>query len=253
MVLTPLLDELMDRTRARTRGRPGLLTWSPLYSSAAVWFDGADGGTITDAGGGKVSQWDDKSGNGRHATQGVDANRPLTGVASVNGENVMEFGGAAWFDFDLDWLDLDGNHYCFVVTENDNNVNIYGAATPGQGDQSLHVGFNGGKFRINRWGNDTGPAFQPEFSDKDWNQLEFSWPVGSQATTWQNGTPSPLTGPNKSVLSTQAGGGRLCNVVNQGIYDGRIAEFVLLNYIPADALKIQFRDYFTAKWGAMPV
>lgn len=51
--------------------------WTPLElgTTLVAWWDASDSSTITTATGG-VSQWDDKSGNGHHATQGTSGNRP---------------------------------------------------------------------------------------------------------------------------------------------------------------------------------
>jgi len=56
-----------------------------------AWFDAADTATITDAGSGAVSQWDDKSGNGQHLVQATGSRRPTTGVESQNGHNTISF------------------------------------------------------------------------------------------------------------------------------------------------------------------
>ena len=48
--------------------------WSPSQLSSTVWLDAADPDTITMATG--ISQWDDKSGNGNHFTQGNSALQP---------------------------------------------------------------------------------------------------------------------------------------------------------------------------------
>ncbi|MEX1115054.1 MAG: InlB B-repeat-containing protein [Akkermansiaceae bacterium] len=54
--------------------------WTPALISARAWYDAADANSITIISG-KVSQWNDKSANNRHATQTTAANRP-TYVAS---------------------------------------------------------------------------------------------------------------------------------------------------------------------------
>jgi hypothetical protein len=58
-----------------------------------AWYDAADAATITDAGGGAVSQWDDKSGNARHVTQSTGTARPTTGSLTQNSLNVLSFDG----------------------------------------------------------------------------------------------------------------------------------------------------------------
>ena len=49
--------------------------WTPEYRDTAFWFDGLDGGTVTTVSG-AVSEFVDKSGNGRHAAQSDPAKRP---------------------------------------------------------------------------------------------------------------------------------------------------------------------------------
>jgi hypothetical protein len=52
--------------------------WEPTEITTALWLDASDPTTIT-AVAGAVSQWNDKSGNLRHATQGTLAARPIIG------------------------------------------------------------------------------------------------------------------------------------------------------------------------------
>jgi hypothetical protein len=58
-----------------------------------LWLDASNAGSITEAGG-AVSQWDDLSGVGNHATQGTGANQPTTGTRTQNGLNVIDFDGS---------------------------------------------------------------------------------------------------------------------------------------------------------------
>jgi hypothetical protein len=54
------------------------------------WWDASDNATITTVSG-VVSQWDDKSTNARHLTQGTAANRP--GISTLNGVQCLTFNG----------------------------------------------------------------------------------------------------------------------------------------------------------------
>ena len=47
---------------------PSAAAWTPASVSSDLWYDADDAATIT-ASGGLVNQWNDKSGNARHATQ----------------------------------------------------------------------------------------------------------------------------------------------------------------------------------------
>ena len=51
--------------------------WTPLnLATLELWLDALDPATITDSGGGSVSAWADKSGNGNDLTQGSGTKRP---------------------------------------------------------------------------------------------------------------------------------------------------------------------------------
>lgn len=57
-----------------------------------LWYDAADAASITSAAN-KVSQWNDKSSNSRHATQATGAAQPSTGTLTLNSKNVIDFNG----------------------------------------------------------------------------------------------------------------------------------------------------------------
>jgi hypothetical protein len=69
-------------------------------SGLAVWYDAADASTFTYGTGDAVAQWDDKSGNGRHAVQTTANNRP-TRSGSQNGRPTVAFAGTPnqWLTF----------------------------------------------------------------------------------------------------------------------------------------------------------
>lgn len=66
-----------------------------------LWLDASDTDSITHAAN-AVSQWDDKSGQGNHATQGTGSAQPTTG-SSVNSLNAIDFDGST------DWMNLPDN------------------------------------------------------------------------------------------------------------------------------------------------
>jgi hypothetical protein len=69
--------------------------WTPANITTQLWLDASDSGTVTTVSS-KVSQWDDKSGNSRNATQSTDANRPTYTTAELNGLNVVTFTDATF-------------------------------------------------------------------------------------------------------------------------------------------------------------
>jgi len=66
--------------------------WTPADIDTALWLDAADASTITESGG-LVSQWDDKSGNGRNASQGASELRPAYLPTGFNGKPTLETNG----------------------------------------------------------------------------------------------------------------------------------------------------------------
>ncbi len=73
---------------ARLQGR----LWTPAQVLPALWLDADDAGTIT-LNGSNVSQWRDKSGKGRNASQGTAANQPAYVTGSYNGKPTVRSDG----------------------------------------------------------------------------------------------------------------------------------------------------------------
>jgi hypothetical protein len=104
-----------------------------LLLGPALWLDASDTATITESGG-AVSQWDDKSGNGRNVTQGTGAAQPTTNLNSINGKNVLRFDGGDVMSGSMA-IDV-GTVTVFVVARETSNVNFAGffVLAPSSGD-----------------------------------------------------------------------------------------------------------------------
>lgn len=84
--------------------RAALTTWvSPAqFTGLQLWLDASDASSLYDAtsGGslvaadGAVARWEDKSGNGRHATQSTSGSRPLRKAAQQYGRDTLLFDGS---------------------------------------------------------------------------------------------------------------------------------------------------------------
>jgi hypothetical protein len=75
--------------------RYAISPWTPaaLGSNVAVWLDAADANTVV-LNGSNVSQWNDKSGNGSHATQSTSAQQPTYSATSFSGQPGITFDGS---------------------------------------------------------------------------------------------------------------------------------------------------------------
>lgn len=64
-----------------------------LLTGLALLLNAADASTITLDGSNNVSQWNDKSGNGRNVLQANDSQRPGYLSSGINGKPVLNFDG----------------------------------------------------------------------------------------------------------------------------------------------------------------
>lgn len=90
--------------------------FSPKSLSGLLsWHDAQDGSTITQSGG-DISQWDDKSGNGHHATQATAVDQPIYNTSGINGLPAVEFDGLEFLTI-ADSADFDSNiGYTLLIT-----------------------------------------------------------------------------------------------------------------------------------------
>ena len=87
----PLIGSALSLPMPAGVGVSTASSFSPLDLSPALWLDASDESTLSGPGGGAVSQWDDKSGNGNNLTQATASLQPTTGTNTVNGLNVVSY------------------------------------------------------------------------------------------------------------------------------------------------------------------
>ncbi len=75
---------------ARLQGR----LWTPAQLRTALWLDAADLSTISVTTG--ISEWRDKSGNGRHVSQATGGTQPTLTRNGLNGLPVLSFNGSQY-------------------------------------------------------------------------------------------------------------------------------------------------------------
>jgi prepilin-type N-terminal cleavage/methylation domain-containing protein len=91
-------------------------------SNLELWLDASDASSITQASS-KVSQWNDKSGNGNNLTQSTEGSKPVYSASALNSKAGISFDGTddtlgLWSQLIWTWDEWD----IFAVVEN-NNLN----------------------------------------------------------------------------------------------------------------------------------
>jgi len=64
--------------------------WTPAQISTALWLDAADSSTVV-LSGSKVTQWNDKSGNGNHVSNATTSTQPIYSATGFNSKPCVQF------------------------------------------------------------------------------------------------------------------------------------------------------------------
>lgn len=218
-------------------------------SDLALWLDASDESTITESGG-SVSQWDDKSGNDYHVTQGTGANQPTTGTRTVNGLNALDFDGtSSYFDADSGIYSIpSGNNTYFVVLDLDN---------PATGQRLLNGTVGAGT----RWGAVIDPSGNrlrcvnnTSFTSTD---VSVTFSTGVQLASFRR-EGSTVDGFHNDATSTDSTGvsvtlddasiGRF-NPAGSDYLTGAICEILVFSRALTVSELNQIRSYLADKWG----
>jgi hypothetical protein len=229
--------------------------FSPLsVSGCSVWLDAADGSTIS-LSGTAVTQWRDKSGNGKNATTNSSVGPNYTQTV-LNASPSLYFDGTNFMSFANNTL-IGPNGTFFVVAKED----------AGQSGQCFlmqnYLAFGVAEFQFDTTGvNLFYPPWQPTGS---WASRISSWSllgaeiikITGRLNTYTNGSLS--TSASISVSSTTgdtADGTNIGRYTVNGTeslvlrYKGFIAEIIYYNnVIPTTFQRQQVEGYLAWKWG----
>ena len=212
-----------------------------------LWLDGDDLYSITKDGSNLVSQWNDKSGNDNHATQGSSSNQLTFVPNGLNGKSVLS-GDCA------DYMLLSSGLYSFpngdstifaVVIKDADTIpfnRIFTAAISGSTKVLLYSGSNSFAYYNNlsfAWVSiSENPLVWSIIKAKRQDSNQFLWVVhGSEAidTSWVD-----VTGINEMSLFSHPGG--------SDAWDGDIAEFLIYGK-PLNVTEMsKVETYLKDKW-----
>ena len=247
--------------RAVASGSP----WTPANITTALWLDAADASTITTVSS-AVSQWNDKSGNGRNASQGTSESRPIVATASQNSLNGISFDGVN------DYLGfssalLAATHSLFILfkptIEAATGV-VFGQWSSGQtgryiwnANQDINGQAASGSLNIFNasatQGAGTGGADGLTITVSITNTATLvssisttgseQWKLLKNGTQWDSATiTSVYTGVNSSLGSAYASS-------TTNTYDGVIYEVIHLTTYASTDTRQRIEGYLAHKWG----
>lgn len=220
--------------------------WTPALIAPAVWLDAADASTIT-LNGTTVSQWNDKSGNLRNASQSTAASQPTYTQSGIGSKPSLTFDGGDFLTGT--WaaanepqatLAMVGNH------ASDQNIQVSVSIGQTSTNNGFGIGWNGsgvyfasflwGKSEARRNGFTSDPVIQ----------------IGALSNTnivqSFNGTEDSVavTSPGSVTTSYQVGAISGTFPVSANT---RIAEVVILKSVITIFDRQKLEGYFAWKWG----
>jgi hypothetical protein len=218
--------------------------WTPADVTASAWWDASDTATIT-AAGTVISQWNDKSGNGIHATTISATNRPLTGGRTIGGLNAVEFQGGINDGLQFANINMIGNEmWAVFVQDAAADVTIIGAG----GNSQLTV-LSSGKMRS--WQN--GSGYSPTDGQSNETVTQGQATVGG----WLQHTTSQRKFSLDGTLSDNKGtwggsgthNGSRIGTQQYAQADGLIGEIVITSGELSLDDRARMEGYLAWKWG----
>lgn len=220
--------------------------FSPInLGNLALWLDASDESTITESAG-AVSQWDDKSGNAYHATQGTGANQLGTKITTLNGLNVLDADGS-------DFMNLPSGLY--PVTNNDMTIFAVAKQNATATERIISAGISGSTRMllqyasgdINFYNNSAFDAVTIAIDETNFNIITSYREGSTQSIAVNAGTPvtdsagSDVPGINQfKIASNPNGSGEFLT--------GNIAEIIIYSTRLSDFQINQVNEYLSEKW-----
>jgi hypothetical protein len=215
--------------------------WSPLtYSGLALWLDAADATTIQFSSGANISNWLDKSGNGRNATQATQSNQPIY----TNNGAVFTATNSTFLNISVPFST---SHSVFLVAQSTtgNQNYYYSRSVTGAGPTIIQY-FTGTSIEYFDIGEratfvTTPPTTSPFI-------VNFVRSFGSTVTGFYNGISAFSISQTYSSNTAQPwiyiGRSDLTNYLNATIY-----EFLIFSNVLTSQQRQNVEGYLAWKWG----
>ena len=210
--------------------------FDPLSLNPLVWFDAGDEDTITTSGG-RVSQWDDKSGNDNHATQATVSDQPAYS-GTINGLNVIDVSDGGGSSNHLEFASsFDVKEFYAVLNLSTTSRVFICRDASGSEEVNLRLA-NGGEFNFDF----NGTAAQGAYSI---NGGSYSTSAVSHTSTGQVSGVSQVAGKFDVVSDVRSILGRSGELVDDQF---SIAEIIMFGSELNSTQKSNIENYLQTKW-----
>jgi len=224
----------------------------PPQTNLFAWYDSSDASTIT-LSGSNITQWNDKSGNTKHATQSTASFQPTIVSSGLNGKNTILFDGTNDMFNIANTTTLANNFAIFAVVKSNFLNSISGSAIIGSDDGgvSWYVQKNNYRLNVDKTAQASMLADGNILSTSEnnlWRQTSLVWSgTSSGSLRWNksgagsfNRSGFAPTAPIKTIGAYMPGDTTF-------LAKGEIAEILIYNSSSVDVAAVE--TYFTTKWG----
>lgn len=234
--------------------------WNPSMISTALWLDAADASTVTTVSG-VVSQWNDKSGNARNATQATTSNRPALTSSGLNSRNVITFDGSNdWIACATSVFSSQLAYSWFAVARRSTTATVSTLFSERINSNAAAVQLTAVDTTsiVNRAGGPSASAVieQTEsISMPTTAQILGSVQSATTGTAYRNGTATATNAETKASLTFRPFmlGGQYDSSTTLGAtqqyWSGYIAEFVITHTTLSTLNRQKLEGYLAHKWG----
>ena len=234
-------------------------SWTPSSLSPSAWYDASQASDMTLVSG-AVSQWNDRSGNDRHLTQGTAGNRPAYASATLNSLNLVTFDGTSDFLSGSALSDYitDTAHMVLAVFRQRGAVvgtaQAYGnkaVIADQEGYFGLHInapsGASSARVMGYNWDGNEDKVIQTIGADNAWSIVAFTHGSGNLDMTRNGGTVTTTASGATSVLTATLDVGRC--LYSNVFLEMDLAEIVILSSAVTTTDRQKLEGYAAHKWG----
>ena len=221
--------------------------WNPSMISTALWLDSADASTVT-LNSSNVSQWNDKSGNGKHVSA-TGAAQPLYVSAAQNSNNIIRFNGVNdVLQRTAPLITGAAARSTFIVAK-DLNAGVvfdYGTDTAmGRYSTRLNpafIGFNTSNIQWSTIGDAQYGVYAFIQAGSTTNSINGFW-NGTQYSFTDSVQPTSVINTASGVITVG------CQVDLSGFGQADVAEIVVVSGAVSLSVRQKIEGYLAHKWG----